>query len=385
MGGKNMRLEVEKENLCINEMVGEKKENIVVEGDMIVPDIKPDIINTINTTGNVCIYKKEVLDGKVRIDGNVDVYVIYLAEDESDNTRGLNTSIDFTNIFDVAHCMSGMEADEKVNIKSIECKVLNGRKINIKVTLEVGIKVYSNEEFHMIKNIDEIEDMKCLRTNMQMDSLIGSGQTRTSAKDTIIIENIDNLMEILKADIRIINTDNKISYNKVLAKADTCIKIMYLTEDSRIRTVESVIPVMGFIDITDVTEDSMCDTQYELKNIIVKPNAVEEHSISVEAEIEINVRVYQNKEMELVQDLYHPCKQVDFDKKQVNIMTNKQNTEQIYRVNEKINLSEIGENEIYDVESKVKISEAKAMRDRILLEGEIYLNFIFQSNNVAMP
>jgi len=378
-----MRLEVEKENLCINKIVGNKKECVIVEGDMIVPDIKPDIINTINTTGNVCIYKKEVLDGKVRIDGNVDVSVIYLAEDESDNTRGLNTRIDFTNVFDIENCMSGMEADQKIRIKQIECKVLNERKISIKVTLEVEIKVYCNEEFSMIKNIDEIEDMKCLRNNMQIDSLIGIGQTATSAKDTVIIENIDNIMEILKTDVNIINTDTKISYNKVLAKAEACVKIMYLTDDSRIRTVESIIPVMGFVDIPDITEDSMCDTYYELRNIMINPNSVEEHSISVELEIEIYAKVYQKREMEIIQDLYHPCNKVEFTEKQIKTMTNKQKNDNTCHVNEKISVPEINENEIYDVESNINILETKLMKNRILYEGEISLNIIFQSNNVA--
>ena len=52
------------------------KEVIFVEGDMIVPDSKPDILNTICTSGVVCIYKKEVLEEKVRIDGNINTYII---------------------------------------------------------------------------------------------------------------------------------------------------------------------------------------------------------------------------------------------------------------------------------------------------------------------
>ena len=89
-----MQVDVTKENFVLNKIVGQKSETIVVEGDMIVPDVKPDILNTINTVGNVCIYKKEVLDGKIRIDGDVNVYVIYLADNEEEATRSLNTSID---------------------------------------------------------------------------------------------------------------------------------------------------------------------------------------------------------------------------------------------------------------------------------------------------
>ena len=66
-----MVVETVKENLNVNKLVATKKEVIMVEGDMIVPDSKPDIISTISTSGVVSIYKKEVLEGKVRVDGNI--------------------------------------------------------------------------------------------------------------------------------------------------------------------------------------------------------------------------------------------------------------------------------------------------------------------------
>ena len=53
-----MVVETEKESININKLVETKKEFIMVEGETIVPDSKPDILNTICTSGMVCIYKK---------------------------------------------------------------------------------------------------------------------------------------------------------------------------------------------------------------------------------------------------------------------------------------------------------------------------------------
>ena len=61
-----MEINTTKETLNVNKVICEKKEMINIQGDMIVPDSKPDILNTINTTGNACIYKKEIMDGKIR-------------------------------------------------------------------------------------------------------------------------------------------------------------------------------------------------------------------------------------------------------------------------------------------------------------------------------
>lgn len=105
-----MQVDVTKEKFVLNKIVGQKTETIVVEGDMIVPDVKPDILKTINTTGNVCIYKKEVLDGKIKIDGDVNVYVIYLADNQDEVIRSLNTNIDFNQILDFEGCMRRYES-----------------------------------------------------------------------------------------------------------------------------------------------------------------------------------------------------------------------------------------------------------------------------------
>ena len=53
---------------------------------------------------------------------------------------------------------------------------------------------------------------------------------------------------------------------------------MYLTEDNRINCVEKNIPVMGFIDIQNISEENFCDVKYTTKNIIIRPNDMEEHS-----------------------------------------------------------------------------------------------------------
>lgn len=91
-----MLLETEKENVCINQIVGQKRDEIVVEGDVIVNDIKPDVLSIVSASGIPCVYKKEVMDGKIRLDGSMNTYVIYLADSEDSTVRSINTVLDFT-------------------------------------------------------------------------------------------------------------------------------------------------------------------------------------------------------------------------------------------------------------------------------------------------
>lgn len=224
-------LDTIKESLCVNKIVGNKNFEIVIEGDSIIPDSKPDILSDICATGNICIYKKEILEGKIRLDGNVNIYLMYLADGEGQGTRGFNANIDFTEILDFPEANSKMTLDEKITIKNIECKVLNGRKVGFKVTLDIEAKVFLNENEEMISEINGIPDIQTQVVSLKMNSLVGQNSTKAMVKETIVIDSNDNLLEIISSSLNIVNKDTKISYNKVLAKADISVKMMYLTDE----------------------------------------------------------------------------------------------------------------------------------------------------------
>ncbi len=375
-----MAIETLKENLCVNQIIGKSKENIIAEGDAIIPDIKPDILSTINTNGTVCIYKKEVLDGKIRIDGGVQVYIMYLADDENSSVRGINTVIDFTKVIDIEKANSNMNMESNINLRDIECKILNGRKINIKANIDVDISIYSNENIEFIKQIENREDIQTLNTMTTIDSLLGTGNTKVYAKDTISIENTDNLAEILKFNINLTNKEIKTSYNKILAKADMQVNIVYLTEDNRINEVKWEIPVMGFIDMQNISEDNLCNLNYEIKNILLKPNSAEEHSIYVEVEFEIYCNVYEKKELNIIQDLYSPSESININQKNITVMQDKQNAKGTCVIKERMVIPELNNSKICNVEIFPRIIKQNIYNDRVMYEGELEIKFMYMSS-----
>lgn len=372
-------IEAQRENLNINKLISERKEIVFAEGDMIVPDSKPDILNTIGTSGVVSIYKKESQEGKARIDGTINTYIMYMPDGTDNNVRGLNTNIDFSEIFDISECKEGMEIISDATIKTIEAKVLNGRKISIKATLEINLKIYMQDEVEIINEIQNADNIQILKEDLMVNSLVGKGTTKIYAKDNISIDVSDNLAEILKAQICLVDKDIKVSYNKVLAKAEAEIKIMYLTEDNRVCNMKYKIPVVGFIDIQNVMEENICDVNYEIKNIIIKPNTQEEHSIYIEIEIEVNCCVYEEKPINLIQDMYSPTQNLNFNKKSILAMTNKRNTTNTKQIREKINLKDIEELKLIDIDVMPTILNENKINSKILYEVELNLKFIFEN------
>lgn len=376
-----MALEVEKSNLNINQIVTEKNENVMIEGDCIVPDVKPDILEIIGTSGVINVYKRELSEGKVRIDGCIQAFIMYSANDENGKTvRSINHTLDFSQIILAENVTSEMNILGETKLQSINCKIINERKINLKANVNFEIRVFTNSNVEIIKNVN-LSDIQKLENTINVNSVLGIGKTKTNISETINIENTDNLAEILRVNTRVINMDTKISYNKILTKADYNLKIMYLTEDGRINISDSTFPVMGFIDMQDVAEDNVCIPNIEIKNMILKPNGSQDHTISIDIEMEISAIVYQNKELNVIQDLYSPRTNLEFKQRNIQTIQNKSLFKGKFTINQK-ELLNIGDEKVYEINANVVITDQKVTENIIELNGNVEFIFVHSINGM---
>lgn len=376
-----MNIKTSSENIGINRIILKKEESFMVESDEIVPDIKPDVLNIISNNGTVCIYKKDIQNGKAKIDGAINIYSLYVADDQMASVRGINSCLNFTKSIDIDDIKEDMQLECQIYIKTINSRILNGRKINFQITLGINLSIYSNESIEIIDNIEDVNDIQKLNKIYNINSLIGKGTTNTYAKETIKIDKDDNVLEIVKVKTKITNQEIKISYNKVLAKANFEVKIVFLTDDNRVSSVSATVPITGFIDIQNINENNICDIAYQLKNLNIKPNNVEEHSINMDAEIEINCFAYNNRDIEIIQDMYSPTRELKYNQSNIKILKNKRNLKQVCNIRSQEKIVEIGKNKIYDVEVVPTILRKDIVEGRISYDGELSLNFLFANGD----
>ena len=222
-----MGIEVVNDNLCVNRLVEKQRKEVILENSIIVPDVKPDIVKPVDCSGNICIYKKEVINGRIKIDGTIDCNIIYLVDSDDETVRGLNSNIDFSEYMEIENPVEQADVDVNIILKQMECNVLNGRKVNLRASMEITSTIYSNENINITKDIKGCTDIQKLERVIQLNSLIGKNSCKAYAKDNIILENNEKLVEVLKTEVEIKNKEFKISYNKILAKSDVNVRILY--------------------------------------------------------------------------------------------------------------------------------------------------------------
>jgi LysM repeat protein len=381
-----MAIETIRESLIASRVIGHEKIVELVEGDIIVPDIKPDILSLIRVDGNVFITKKDLSEGRVRVEGSVDVYAVYISDTGEGAIRGINAVLNFSENIEIPRCKDGMFPIVKYELKEVEGKIINGRKITVRCPIEVDVKVVENANVEIIRGIAENPDVQLLKSEMKVNSLVGRGEHRVSIKENVSLSgDCLPIGEILKADVRIVDRDYKVSYNKILAKADAKVKIIYVSDDdaASIQTFETRLPVMGFIDLDRVNDTMTSEIDYDIFSFYVKPSYQDSraNSIFVELDIEMKARTYEEKAVEVIQDLYNPISPVRYDLTDISINQCIINKQEFFEINQSMNVPELNNNKIVDVRVIPNITDKKVLEDKVVLEGEVVLDVLYTRNN----
>ncbi|MBQ8044072.1 MAG: DUF3794 domain-containing protein, partial [Clostridia bacterium] len=365
-----------------------KNENIleIVEGDIIVPDIKPDILNLSRVDGNVYITKKEIQDGHLRIDGIIDTYVLYIADNENNQIKGINTILNFSENLDMPELKDGMIVNLTCSLTNIEHKIINGRKISLKCPVEVSVTMIESKLIEVMKGIEDTNDIQKQMQHICFDELVADGNECVSVKENVAVSNgLLPIGEIIKVSTSIEDKDYKISYNKLLAKCELKVCILYIadTEKGELESFETKIPVTGFIDLSGINDQMKFDVNYNIAYLYVKPiyQDLKATAIGVEAEIEFDAIAYNNRTLEVISDLYNPEYEIKYNVETSNIEQKNMITNEKIKVEQMITVPELMNTQLLNVNIKPIITDKHFLDDKLMLNGSIEAEIICYNRN----
>ena len=213
--------------MTLSQEISSGNKNFEVKGDIIVPDIKPDIVNIITSNANTYIYKEEISSGKIRVDGNIDAYIIYISD--KGETRSIQTTLDFVETINDENAIEGKQVATNIRLDTLEARILNERKLSIEAKLCIDYQIKDKFSVEINTDFSELSNVEKRTEIVKLDSLVGENKVKTSVKDDLKLNTEEDAGEILKVNFTIENSEVKTSYNKVLAKAELNVQILYIT------------------------------------------------------------------------------------------------------------------------------------------------------------
>lgn len=365
---------MEKQLVKINKKVLSKEKEVNLSLDFIVPDVKPDIVAIVDTNASTYIYKEEISNQRIRLDGNVDSKVLYLSD--SGETRSLSVMLDFSEVIDDQQISSQLQYYSSIELLNIETKILNERKINVSAIAKINVAFYEAEEIKLISSLEDFENLEIKDEKCNIKNLIGTNKGKATVKETLECDAMDNILDILKVDVKVLNEENKVSVNKVLSKADCEIKIVYQTEDMNIKTKVATYPIMSFIDLENVKEEHILETKTNLRNMQVFLPQMQSNKININLEFETSLQAYEIKEIRLIDDIYSLNKTIEFTKKEFEAEIASETVKNTISLTEEIFVEDISS--IVDAKSTVRVTNKETVGTYSNYDLEVDLKIMYK-------
>lgn len=388
-----MSLELVREAIKVNQVIGEDSMQTVVENDIIVPDIKPDIARVLLLDGDVYVNSAEAVQDKILVNGTIHYNILYVSDEPEQPIKSINASAGFSCGLDVPNSRAGMKCKVKCDTEHVEYEILNGRKVNIKAIIKLSGKVINELEQGFVYDLSGANNIQTLKKHFKVNNYLGRGENDAKISEVMEIPaSKPAIREILRNDAKISGKDYKITDNKVIVKGELNISTLYIGDDETgsIQFMEHEIPFAQSIDLPGITEDAGCELDYRIKDSLFEAEEDSDgelRALKAEVALYISADGFEKRDIEVIEDTYSPGDRIELEKEQLNVEEYITESKSQIVIKEIIAMDEYSPEiaEVYNVLCKPALSQYKIENDRVLVEGVISNKVLYLANNSDQP
>lgn len=302
-------IDLTKNSITLNQTYPEVNDSFFIEGDVIIPDVKPDVDSVLFVDALPVINDYSVNSGQITFSGDCEFNILYVSNETPSEIIRISTSIPFKNSFAAKNLSSESWINLSITPQKVSSLILNGRKLSVSAELNANLKYSNQNNITYIESAGDNETIKVLNSTKTIPTFLGETSSKTTLKDTAMLStDSPNIKDIIKYDSTVSNEENVISDGKIIVKADFNIKIYYTTDNSNeISIFETTIPFSTFIDINGINENDLVEIINTIKNVGLKilPDSDElMRVIEVDTEIETNAKVFRDSDVNVIEDIY---------------------------------------------------------------------------------
>ncbi|EKO1913483.1 DUF3794 domain-containing protein [Clostridium botulinum] len=382
-----MDLNLLKENIECEQLLGENFVNTPIKGEYVIPDTHPDVYEVLMLDAKPYITSKEVMQDKLYMEGYIDYNILYLAKEEE---RGVlyNTrySSKFSNDMQITGTEKDMLCEAECFVEDMYCKIVNERKISIEGIVRLKGAVYKKYNFEIIKDLDALQDIQMLRNPISIDKIAGTATGELLVKTSIKIgADKPEVGSILKTNLNIHKKKITVLDDKVSVEAFAKIELIYRAKENRdICYIVDDIFIDKEVELEGVNSFMESYTDFTVDGINTEPkedDLGESRIIDVEALVKSNTRVMYKKEIELIEDMYSPNMMLNMNKEdyELNVMQGHSKNECIVKENIEITSDMPSIRSIIMTEGKAYITDKKIVEDKVVVEGVLNAEVMYKT------
>lgn len=303
-------MELIEKQLKTTAVKAEKQIQITLDEDKNVPDTKIDIEKIILSKGNIKIQESEIMVDRIRVNGELEGEVLYLGTDGNSRCSVMEFAIDFEEYFHIESVVPTDHVSIMPELEDRNIMLINSRKIGIRAVLNFFITVSDGKEMEAIEDVDG-DGVQTLHKNLHMTQLVVDKKDIVRLKEeTALPANKPNIYEPLWSYLGFQKVESKIYDHKIGIQGELYLFLLYLGEEEHmpLQFIEWEIPIRTELECYECMEGMVGNIGYRItsQNLEVKPDIDGETRIlSAEIGLEMDLKVYEEEEVRILEDVYH--------------------------------------------------------------------------------
>ncbi len=252
-----MDAEITKINLSTSYPSANLTEEVLSEGDTIVPDSKPDIGKILLCESSCYHDKIEVQKGRVIFTGT-SVFTVLYAPDNGEGVKSVTARFPFNHIAEAEGLLPEDKFEFSFKTVHSECALINSRKLSLKSVIQISFTAYSTVSLPVCTEISTNDiEVKKEELCTGFASAADNG-TFSLSEELFIPEAKDPAEELLLSRCGISNYSVKIVPGKAVIKGVLYAYHLYTANNGETEYMEHEFPFTEIVDIAGLSEDADC-------------------------------------------------------------------------------------------------------------------------------
>ena len=385
--------ELIKEKIALDHRIGRETTQVLLEGDLIVPDVKPDMAVVLQTDAKVLIDRVDAGSDRVNFVGKMEVQILYLAKgsEKPVHSMGAVTQIDdFLNMDGVSK-EAWVEAT--ADIANVEYKMMNDRKISYRAVVDITVLCEKTIEHEVVMHIKDVPSDQLLKNNLTLSRRVENKTDRFHVKDDLVIPaGKPAILEILQCNAVVANKEVRTQNGRASVSAELVVTTLYRgdNDSNLIEFAEHEVPFNGSVELGVSKDEMTADITLFIQDQYVHVRADadgEDRVIELEVTLGVIAKVHGQESFDILEDAHCINKRLKMTKAPIRypkaVCRNKNQTP----IKEVVQLDEQCPDilQIFSVKGRARVDDTKIIADKVVVEGIVEAEALYVAENDQTP
>lgn len=244
---------LETQDITVEDLVDDKvKKQIIVSDTFDVPDAKPDPEKILNVKSEVEITDKRIINGKVIVDGEVTLQVMYVAMKPEQTVHELHHTIKFSDFVEVPDARPGMNVQVRAIVEAADVRPVLDPKLTADVIIQLTVFVTETRTLMDVPTLLR-DEQGYVQRRLKVDREIGVGETQVIVREiTEIPKAKPDIIKVLESRVDKVEVlETRILNGKVLVRGDVHVEIVYVSDkpNQAVHALHQTVNFRTFVEI----------------------------------------------------------------------------------------------------------------------------------------